>query len=581
MARIQAQEVPLLQIFSDAYAFRIPSYQRPYRWGVEQADQLFKDVFDAANDARHFIQHTQPGASALIMPYFLGSLVLAKKFEDQPEADVVDGQQRLTTLALLFATLQATLTDKKEADNISKMLFEEGSWMRGTKDRCRLTLRENDHDFFRNMVLADPGLTRLSVATVSDDLPEAQANIIRNGQHLLNAARALSASDCALLGTFLLQHTYLVVVATESLESAFRIFSVLNDRGLDLTAADILKAEIIGKIADEKEREEYTKKWEDLDLSLSGDSFDRLMGHVVMIHHRQKLKETMLKAFRRVVKAEERPKEFIDQELLPYADSYAYIENANLAGDWSAEINRTLGYLHRLDERDWVPAALMLFVREIDHREKLARSLSDLERLAIGLWLNRVDENDRIERYGKVLAEIETGSELGRAESAMQLTTDEMQRALEVLNGDIYNLSPKQKRTAILLRLDEALSSGEASYDHKVITIEHVLPQQPLEKSEWLGWWPDPDRRRTATHRLGNLALLNRRQNSAAKNWDFAKKKGKYFTTRGGASPFVLTTETFRQGEWTPEVVADRQTRFLGKLQQEWRLTGRTSEPFK
>ena len=148
-----------------------------------------------------------------------------------------------------------------------------------------------------------------------------------------------------------------------------------------------------------------------------------------------------------------------------------------------------------------------------------------------------------------------------------------------MLDGDIYNLSPKPKRTMILLRLDEALSSGEAKYDHGQVTVEHVLPQQPQDRSEWLAWWPDAEQRRVATHRLGNLALLNRRQNSAARNWPLEKKKTKYFTTRGGASPFVITNEIVRQKEWTPAIFAGRQNQFLETLRKLWRLEGTTKAP--
>jgi hypothetical protein len=62
----------------------------------------------------------------------------------------------------------------------------------------------------------------------------------------------------------------------------------------------------------------------------------------------------------------------------------------------------------------------------------------------------------------------------------------------------------------VLLRLDEALSSGEASYDFDRITVEHVLPQTPEQNSQWCQWWPQADERAENVHRLGILALLNR-----------------------------------------------------------------------
>ena len=98
------------------------------------------------------------------------------------------------------------------------------------------------------------------------------------------------------LAAFLLQHTYLVIVSTASLESAFRIFSVLNDRGLDLTVADILKSEIIGRIP-AATQDAYVKKWEDAEVELGTQRFADLFSHIRMIHDRKKLRTTVLEGF--------------------------------------------------------------------------------------------------------------------------------------------------------------------------------------------------------------------------------------------------------------------------------------------
>jgi uncharacterized protein DUF1524 len=73
-------------------------------------------------------------------------------------------------------------------------------------------------------------------------------------------------------------------------------------------------------------------------------------------------------------------------------------------------------------------------------------------------------------------------------------------------------------------------------------------------------------------HRIGNLALLNRRQNSGARNWELDKKKEKYFSGRSGTSPFAITTEVLSKAEWKPAHFKERQERFLNRLKHEWRL---------
>ena len=185
----------------------------------------------------------------------------------------------------------------------------------------------------------------------------------------------------------------------------------------------------------------------------------------------------------------------------------------------------------------------------------------------------RADVNDRIRRHALILDAIDSKLDLAADGSTLQLSDKEIQKTKEVLDGEIYTLTPKMKRTMILLRLDEMKSSGEATYDYPFITIEHVLPQTPPVGSQWCEWWPDQQIRERNVHRLGNLALLNKKQNPAAKNYEFEVKKNKYFFGKSGASPFAITTEIVSRKSWTVEDFEERQASFLKVLCEEWRLT--------
>src|SRR3712207_1048229 len=93
---LSAQEQPLAKIFSDDFAFSIPGYQRPYAWTTEHAGELLDDLLD--------FMGTDGESRGALNPYFLGSIVLIKGLT--PESEVVDGQQRLTTLTILLAVLR-------------------------------------------------------------------------------------------------------------------------------------------------------------------------------------------------------------------------------------------------------------------------------------------------------------------------------------------------------------------------------------------------------------------------------------------------------------------------------------------
>ncbi|MEH2373778.1 GmrSD restriction endonuclease domain-containing protein [Nostoc sp.] len=89
--------------------------------------------------------------------------------------------------------------------------------------------------------------------------------------------------------------------------------------------------------------------------------------------------------------------------------------------------------------------------------------------------------------------------------------------------------------------------------------------------SVWVQWFPDQKERGNFVHLLGNLLLLSRKKNSEAQNYDFAKKKQIYFTSKT-VSPFALTTQVLMEQEWTPEVINKRQKHLIYKLKEVWRL---------
>jgi hypothetical protein len=391
-----------------------------------------------------------------------------------------------------------------------------------------------------------------------------------NALLFLSKLRNLTEEQCVFLASYVAMQCYLVVVSTPDLDSAYRIFSVLNDRGLDLSLTDILKAEIVGKIGKRNE-EEYTEKWEDIEEELGRDAFTDLFAHIRMIYAKKKLRNTVLQEFRTFVNPTERPKRFIDDVLRPMGESFDQILTAGFEGTSSVDmINKCLRYLKRIDNFDWQPPAILYLTRNRNNTKSLLKFFKKLERLAAGMMILRADINYRLERYGSLIEAIENEDDLFSADSPLQLSPNEQRNIILTLKGDIYNVV--KIRLPILLRLDEALSEGEARYDFPVISVEHVLPQSPPKNSKWLKWWPDEDERVENLHRLGNLALLSRRKNSQAQNYEFERKKTEYFQ-RKGVSPFALTTQVLNETQWTPEIVEQRQEQLVNKLKEIWDLT--------
>jgi hypothetical protein len=455
---------------------------------------------------------------------------------------------------------------------LTKLIYEKGSSILGTRDRFRLTLRDRDSDFFQTYIQKEDGINKL--LNLNEYLTDSQKNIRANATLYLNRLAQLPEAERLRLAQFAVTRCYLVVVSTPDLDSAYRIFSVLNSRGLDLAATDILKSDIIGRIP-EAQRDAYTKKWEDVEEDLGRDTFSDLFSHIRMVYRRQKPKGTLIKEFKEHVTEAKQPAQFIDQVLIPMAKAYEELLDCNYESTAHAEtVNEHLKWLNRLEFNDWVPPALAFTTRHRQDPAAMAAFFRDLERLSYALLIMKSGINDRIERFSQLTGAIIKSDNLYDEKSPLQLTPTEQYVVYAQLDGPVYEAFAARARTTILLRLDSLLSGGGAKYDYQTITVEHVLPQNPPTGSQWLNWFPDPKDRYQWVHKLGNLALLTRKKNSSASNFDFVKKKQSYFA-KGGVSPFVLTTQVLNKNEWTPEIVSSRQKELLTLLESHWRLKNR------
>ena len=557
--KITGAEYPLAKIFSSDFDFVIPAYQRPYAWTDDQALELFDDL--------HSFYLAEPEGDS----YFLGSIVLIKA-EGKPASEVIDGQQRLTTLTILLSVITSLLEGEVRSD-FEGYIREPGRLSQGISAKPRLSLRDRDRQFFADYVQAFKFNELLALE--SAQLEEPQQNIQRNARLLRDRLLTAFSNDTDGLisfGAFLIQRCFLVVVSTPSKKSAFRVFSVLNSRGLDLLPTDIIKSDVIGNIVAEKQ-EDYTNTWEELEVKTGRAGFAELFNHIRMIYARAKAQRTLLEEFdEHVVKKSSSSEQLISEVIEPYAVAYLiakkseYVSTAN-----AADVNALLKWLNRIDNSDWMPCAIQFLSTQKDSPEYVLWFFQQLERLAGYMHISAKNVNQRIARYAVVLEELMGAHSLDSPVKTVELTESEKREMLDVLNSDIYYLTAR-RRNYLILRLDSFLSDGAASYDAKVLTIEHVLPQTVVANSEWEESWPTEEVRQQWVHKIANLVPLTQQRNSAASNLDFAKKKTAYFGGRKGVSSYVMTTQVLNTAEWTPEVVEKRQNDLVEVLEAGWNL---------
>ncbi|MBQ2175192.1 MAG: DUF262 domain-containing protein [Alphaproteobacteria bacterium] len=561
---INGKEYSLSKIFSKSFEFHIPSYQRPYAWTEDETNLLFDDLYDFYSNSKE-------------ENYFLGSIVLVKD-EDKAFADVIDGQQRLTTLTILLANI-ASRFEGTQRDQMAGYIYEPGNDFEDIKASPRLFLRDKDQPFFNQYVqnLQIEELASMDAETLDS---ESKKHIVSNCKELKKRIDSIFTKDLENnqlfdFAQFLLTKCFLIAVSTPNQSSAFRIFSVMNSRGLDLLPVDIIKAQIIGKLEPQEQRI-YTDKWEDMELEVTRSGFNELFGDIRMIYSRVKPQKTLIEEFDQYVMPNiKNGKDFIDHILEPYAEVYQIIKGCSYksTGD-NDKINNTLKWLNRVDNSDWIPISIKFLAENKNDADYVSWFFKKLERLVSFLLVTSKDVNYRIKRYHKLFQEIDDspGHCVETPLTSLELTDNEKEEFFSYLSGDIYKMTSK-RRNYIILRLNSFVSDEAFELNPKILTIEHVLPQTVDSSSQWNIWWPEESDRINWVHKIANLVPLTRRANSAAQNYDFENKKTKYFKSPSGTSSFPLTTQVLNYTEWKKKDLISRQKDLLSKFAIKWELS--------
>ncbi len=245
------------EFLSMGLPFVIPEYQRPYEWGADQVETLFDDLWD-------FFSTNLQG------DYFLGTVVCCTA---QTGQELIDGQQRLTTLLLLLRVLYEKIKGQKhpQGSNAAARRI-------ATMHQIEPTIWEYDKHYgkafydrvrIRSFAISDKNQQTLGqILATGTTAAGASDNYSKNYKLLekkLNEQMSGNGSQQLYPFTYgVLERSILLPIQTNSRETALTIFSTINDRGLQLSDADIFKAEIYGGLRD-NDRKAFIDRWNDLD----------------------------------------------------------------------------------------------------------------------------------------------------------------------------------------------------------------------------------------------------------------------------------------------------------------------------
>ena len=547
---IKSNKVKLMDIFSERFWFVIPEYQRSYVWENDNIMELLDDLF--------FAYENKPENE-----YFLGSLVL-KKLDNEsfPEYEVLDGQQRLTTFFIMLAVLRDLIDNPRNKSQMQEKIYQEEDEFNGVPERSRITykIRDNIEGFIKTYVITEGGTSKEDYLYNLKD--EKNISISHMANAILILRRELSQrEDIFEFAKYINKKALFIYVSTSNTEDAFRMFTILNDRGIPLTSADILKSENIGALNSDKEKQKYAQLWEDIEAKY-GDGFDRFLQFIRTILVKEKARANLLDEFKEKVydkKVLMRGKETFDL-VEEYSDIYEKIidlQDSSLSNKFKNLITiMKIG----LRSEDWIPPLLSYF--EKFKYKNLDEFLTKLEYKFAGDWICGITPTKRLDAMNNILKKIgncSSSEEVLKDENIFNINKEELKNSI---SGDIYQ---KQFSKYVLLKLEYIMSDNTVHLSSfNCISVEHVLPQNPKNDSEWNKIFTK-DERAKWTNKLGNLVLISKRKNSSLGNCDFKEKKEKYLKSRidafNGSKVFIESND-----KWTVDVLQDRQAKNIKML---------------
>lgn len=535
-------------------ACRVPEYQRSYSWTVDGDEQVVEFWNDLA------------GVGAMGQ-YFLGTIVMSREGD---ASLIIDGQQRLATTCLLLAAIR----DQFLATSHAKTNFVETEYLvsetlESAGPISKLTLNLEDDDYFGRIIRRDatgepdpkyPSQLRLAAAYA---YLRAQVAVVA----------ATSSDELIEIVDLLAKRAKVAAISVADETDAYTVFETLNDRGADLTTADLLKNYLYrqsgSKLA--KVQAQWATALGTLEASAADHRFTAFLRHYWSSLHGLTSQKALYKAIKPQIKTEASAVRFANG-LVKNASYYAALKNRTHPQwtDLDDTARESLDVLIRIFDLTPNRPLLMAACDKLSKKE-LGNLLTALLAWSIrGVVLETINSGSTEEKYCEAAQAIRGGA-LKTTDAIRDflrpvLPTDKsFQDAFAIAKVTRNNVARYYLRTLELQQAGDVEPENVPNANSTKINLEHVLAQK-ANPAEWTDI-TDASDVTTWAYRLGNMALLKKSENGALGNRGFATKK-----TALNSSSFALTKQIGAKGDWRPKDIEARQLALAKLAVSAWPL---------
>lgn len=553
----------LRQLLGNGLTYRVPRFQRDYSWTQDEWEDLWQDIKETI----------RPGGEPA---HYMGYLVLQS--QDNRSFDVIDGQQRLTTLSLLalavLKCLQELADSGVDTDDNRRRVEQLRQSFIGYLDpvtlvpRTKLSLNRNNDAYYRDYIVPLQQLPQRGLRASEHLLRKAYEWLVRQVRE--QYARTRNGAELAKFLDELSDKLFFTVITVTDELNAFKVFETLNARGVRLSPTDLLKNYLFSVVyrenSHEQEIDALERRWESMVGRLGGESFpDFLRAH--WNSRRRFVRESDLFKTIRAETPDKRKVFDLLREMEQDIDVYVALSHPE-DGLWTEEQRQFVSELRMFSVRQPWPLLMAAF------RAFNTQGVTELLRVCsvISFRYNVISSlvtNEQERTYNGVAQRIAAGelaspAQTIRSLSSIYVADDAFRQSFA--NKVLRTSSARNKRIVryILFALEAHLTGHIYDFDSLRYSLEHILPESP--SGNWQQF--SDEQVEAAVYRLGNFAMLETSANRDLGNRPFDEKRLIY-----AESTFELTRRIAEDNsDWTLDRLAERQRWMARQATGIWRI---------
>ena len=542
--------------------FVIPEYQRPYAWSDEPIQVLFDDLSEYTHNTNDDDEST----------YFLGTIVSYEN--ENHEQEIIDGQQRITTLFLLLRAIYTKLEKSGSEADFLKSQIVPTIWKQNP------TTGEVDFDkiLITSRVMGDEGNQEFANILITGQSDEkSNSNYAKNYRLLQQLVDEYAAEQPLAFYSFIsniLNRAILLPITADTQDTALTIFSTLNDRGLALSDADIFKAKIYNHL-DQIGKKNFIERWQQLDeeASNAGESIQKLFYYYMFyLRAKENDRKTTTPGIRKYYAKNNFERLYSDdimENLNTILNLWIVINNRNAVDNekWSEnrEIKQILDALTSYPNEFWKYPVVIYYLHYHQNDTFEDEFLLFVKRLLAVLSARHI--------VTPTINAVKTGILNLNAEIIKS-----PQPKFDFSKVDEKELSDKIKnahRNTVRMILKIIAYQHQADLLPEKWEIEHILPQK--WQSSYFSTSTDSEVKELVEH-IGNKIPFEKKLNIIASNGYFAKKKESY----NKSEVEILLELSKNHNDWGLDEIRERDIRIsdeLVTLLNEWGLNQIDAQP--